>query len=112
MKNVLILVLVILSLAGFSQKKKEIKKNRIKSIVVTDTENGKTINDSKTIYNTNGEVIEEVNYDKTGQVKSILKYKYNSEGDVLEEAEYDPKNQLKENVQQNIIVWRKRWKKP
>src|SRR5687767_405428 len=96
MKRIFIAFLLLISMLSYSQKKKEIKKYRIRSITTTDIENGKTLNDSKTIYDSSGEVVEEINYDgKDGSLKTHHKYKVNSEGDVTEDAEYD-KNGLKE----------------
>ncbi len=92
----IIFVLVLLSTFCFSQKKKEIKKAGIKSISITETHSNKTITDSKIFYDSNGNILEEINYDKEGALKSITKYKYNSSGDIIEETEHDDKNILKE----------------
>ena len=77
-KQFILFFLIALTTLSYSQKKKEVKKYHIKSVTSTDTENGKTVTDSKTVFGTNGEPIEEVNYDKTGLIKSTIKYKYNS----------------------------------
>jgi hypothetical protein len=100
LKYILPLALV-LFLVNFSvaQKKKELKKYGIRNITVTETHGSKTVNDSKTTYDSNGEVIEEINYDKEGAVKTTVKYKNNKDGDVIEESEYDDKNALKEKRQ-------------
>lgn len=92
-------LLILITLISFAQKKKEVKKHGIKGVVITETHGGKTITDSKTTFDANGEVTEEVNYDKEGILKSTKKYKYNKSGDVVEELEYDEKNQLKEKRQ-------------
>ena len=89
-------LLLLLSTLCFSQKKKEIKKAGIKSISVTETHGNKTITDSKIFYDSNGNILEEINYDKEGALKSTTKFKYNSSGDIIEETEYDDKNTLKE----------------
>jgi hypothetical protein len=90
MTRIFLAFFLLISLLTYSQKKKEIKKYRIRSITTTDIENGKTLNDSKTIFDANGEVVEEINYDnKDGSLKSHHKYKVNSEGDITEDAEYD-----------------------
>lgn len=97
MKNsCLILVLCLISAASFAQKKKTIKKHNIRSIVVTETFGTKTLNDNKSFYNANGELVQEINYDKDGKFKSDKRYKYNKEGDVTEEAEYDEAGNLVE----------------
>lgn len=97
MARIVLCVVFFLSVAIVAaQKKKEIKKYGIRSVTTTDTRSGKTVNDSKVTYDGSGEVIEEVNYDKEGVLKSTLKYKYNKDGDALEESEYDEKGILKE----------------
>jgi hypothetical protein len=92
----IVCVMIFLSTFCFSQKKKEIKKAGIKSISITETHGNKTITDSKLFYDSNGNILEEINHDKEGALKSITKYKYNSSGDIIEETEYDEKNILKE----------------
>jgi hypothetical protein len=75
--------------ALFGQKKKELKKNNIRGVLVTETVDGKTINDSKSYYSVDGRLMEELNYDKTGVLKSWKKYKWNSAGNLTEEAVLD-----------------------
>lgn len=89
-------LLILLSFMSNAQKKKELRKYGIKSLVITDTQGNKVITDSKIIYNSLGLPVEETNYDKNGALKTITKYKYNTSGDVTEELEYDEKNNLKE----------------
>lgn len=81
-----------------AQSKKDIKKNKIGSLTVTETSGSKTINDSKTTYDENGEVIEKSEYNKDGILKKTMKYKMNNLGDVVQEEEYDEKNSLKEKT--------------
>jgi hypothetical protein len=92
-------VFILTAVSAFSQKKKDLKKYGVRAIVVTEAHGTKTVNDSKTLYDANGEVLEEVNYDKEGNVKSTVKYKNNKDGDVIEESEFDEKNILKEKRQ-------------
>jgi len=94
--RVLNLLLLLLPLLTVAQKKKELKKYGIKTIVATETHGGKTITDSRSVYNSAGLLIEETNYNKDGLLKSVTRYKYNSDGDVLEETEFDDKNNVKE----------------
>ena len=90
---------LLLSSALIAQSKKEIKKNKITSVTVTEVNGGKTINDSKTVYDGEGEVTEKAEYSKDGSLKKTMKYKMNNLGDVVEEEEYDEKNVLKEKTQ-------------
>jgi hypothetical protein len=94
--NILIIALLISCFICQAQKKKDIKKAGIKTITTTETQGTKTFNDSKVIYDAGGNIIEEVNYDKEGNLKSTKKFKYNKDGDPIEETEYDEKNALKE----------------
>ena len=81
----LILIAILLQQLSFSQSKKEVKMHKIKSSFTTITEKGKTINEGKTIFDSKGNEIEKIDYDKEGNVKSIHKIKYNSEGDETED---------------------------
>lgn len=99
MYKVLIPILLIcMSTSLIAQSKKDIKKNKIASVTVSEITAGKTISDSKTIYDSNGEVIEKSEYTKEGALKKTMKYKLNNLGDVVEEEEYDEKNSLKEKT--------------
>lgn len=121
-KNLTILFLIV-SITAFAQSKKDIRKNNVKTLTetITNYENGKetTLNDVFRRFDKNGEVIEEINYDKNGKMKSktITKYKdedkteetifdangkqlsrevykYNVDGEKVEELHYDAKNEL------------------
>lgn len=77
----------------FAQSKKDIRKNSIKGIteVVTEYENGKesTHNDVSKKFDKEGEVIQEINYDKNGALKEKVLTKNNKDGDKIEEVIYD-----------------------
>jgi len=75
----LIILLFALTSNTFSQSKKEVKKNKIKTCMVVDTEDGKTITDKKILFDKSGEISEETEYDKNGAVKSVNKYNYKQE---------------------------------
>jgi hypothetical protein len=100
--NTLLFTLIILSSSLFSQSKKEIKKYKIKASLITSTENGKTLNESKIIYDSNGNPVEKTNYAKDGSVKTINKIKYNDNGDDIEDNEYDASNKLIEKNNNQI----------
>jgi len=82
------------SLSG--QKKKEIKKHKIRCISTTETEGARTINDSKEFFNADGELITEINYDKEGNLKSTIQYKYVNGNDLSQEIQYDAHNVIVE----------------
>lgn len=79
-----------------AQSKKEIKKYKIKSVSEMDISGGKTLYDSKKVFDANGEVKEETSYDKFGKIKSVIQSKHNDLGDVIEEVEFEGKNKFKE----------------
>jgi hypothetical protein len=87
---------------GFSQSKKEVKKHKIKASAVSVIENGKTINESKIIFDSNGNEVEVTDYNKEGVIKAIHKTKYNSEGDEIEDLQYDANNKL---IEKKIIKY-------
>lgn len=99
MKNLIYILLFFVSISGYAQKKKDLKKLGIKTIEVSENNGGKTFFDSKTTYDKNGEIIEDWNYDKQGNLKSILKIKYNNDSDPIEEQEFDgAKNLIEKRI--------------
>lgn len=94
--HILIAALLLLCFETNAQKRKEIKKAGIRTITTTETAGTKTFTDSKVTYDTGGNITEEVNYDKEGNLKSTKKYKYNKDGDPIDETEYDEKGNIRE----------------
>lgn len=120
----LIILFVAITGLGFAQSKKEVKKYDIMAVTETITEvvEGKEVtrNDSYKKFDKDGNVLEEVNYDKTGKLKERIvriydrfdnktqeitfdaanrqakreTYKYNELGEKTEEVEYNDKNVL------------------
>ena len=120
------LTILFVSIAGlgFAQSKKEVKKYDILAVTETITEvvDGKEVtrNDSYKKFDKDGNVLEEVNYDKTGKLKERIvrifdrfdnktqeitfdaanrqakreTYKYNELGEKTEEMEFNDKNVL------------------
>ena len=70
------IVLPFIGMESFAQSKKEIRKNNIKGVseVITEYENGKesTHNDVSKKFDKEGEVIQEINYDKNGVLKEKI----------------------------------------
>lgn len=77
-----------------AQSKVVISKLKIKSKTEISNENGISIANEKEIYDANGEVAEKIDYDKTGKIKNINKFKYNANNDVVEELTFNNKNKL------------------
>lgn len=106
-----LLILTLWAHTSFAQKKKEMKKNGIKTLTITEvyanygteelplpTEeqpNTKTLLAEKNFFDREGRVTEKWNYTE-GVLKSVTRYKYNSENEVTEETAYDDKNVLQE----------------
>ena len=99
MKNGILVIGVLLLSAGFSfgQSKKEIRKFKIRSTTstITETVNGKDVTrtDSYEKYDADGNVIEEVSYNKDGGVEKKVTRKYNKAGDVTEESKFNGKGE-------------------
>lgn len=77
---------------SFAQSKKEIQKYKIKSL----TESFQSVNGDGTLvldmqerYDKNGNVVEKIVYDKTGQLKQRTVLKYNNLFDKIEETVFD-----------------------
>jgi hypothetical protein len=85
-------LLLFFTAPAFAQSKKSIKKNGVRSVSIVDLENGRNLNSHRVVYNKDGEMVEETDYDKEGNLKWVKKYKYNGDGDVIEEEENDTKN--------------------
>ena len=84
-KYILIIFSFFLALQMNAQSKKILAKYGVKSVVETVSEDGKTVNDSKKIFNKDGEVIEEVSYDKSGALKDITKNIFDKHGNCIEQ---------------------------
>ena len=96
-KFICVIAVFLSSVIGvFSQSKKEVKDNNIKSTTenITATEGGKEINykDSYIAYDKNGNITEQTEYNKDGSVKNKLTMKYDSFKNKTEELEYEGNN--------------------
>lgn len=92
----ILLLMLIVSSTIFAQSKKDIKKNKVKSLTETiiSYENGKEIihNDLIRKFDKNGQVIEETNFDKNGKIKTKTISKFNNLEDKVEETVLDGNN--------------------
>lgn len=85
-KMVLLLFAIGFSCGLMAQNKKTIAKYGINVMLETVTEEGRTVNDLKKIFNKEGEVTQEINYDKTGAVKDITSYTFDKSGNCILET--------------------------
>lgn len=87
---------------GFSQSKKEIKKNKILSVTewTIKMEDGKeiTYKESYTAYDKNGNVTENTEYNKDGSIKKKETAVYdNLKGKIVQETKYEDKTKISVN---------------
>lgn len=95
------------SLSGIAQGKKDVKKNKIKSIteIVSTTENGKEIT-YKAYYiafNNDGEVTEETEYYSNGTIKKKKTIKYDVNENKVEETFYQKKNPKTDSENEALV---------
>ncbi len=82
MKHTICILSFFLCFTTLAQKKKEIKKYKIRSVSCTEIIGGKTLNAGREFYNEDGELITEFNYNKDGSLKSTIQYKYKNVNDL------------------------------
>ncbi len=117
LKIFFILVFTYVSLVfGFSQSKKEVKKNKIKSIseFISVMENGKPVSYqlSYIVFDKNGNTIENIEYNKDGSLKKKETCKYDSDNNKMEETCYskkeskEPKSNSENKVENTKTVYK------
>lgn len=91
----LLILYIILSKTLNAQSKKDIRNNKIQTStsIITTFDNGNEVSykDNYTVYDKNGNIIEETEYFSNGTIKLKKSYKYNSDKNKTEETEYDGK---------------------
>lgn len=78
------------STVTFAQGKKTIRKLNIESVTAVDHENGRVLNNRKKVFHKSGEVAEDYDYDKHGELVRVQKYKFDDNDEVIEEVENYP----------------------
>lgn len=95
-KRLAILFFLLSSFYLSAQSKKDLRENKILSetTYTTSYENGKEVSykDTYTVYDKNGNVIEETEYAKNGDIKRKETNKYNANNDKTEEVVFDGKD--------------------
>lgn len=108
MRILFILMSLLFCQSSYSQSKKDVIKDKIKSIKVVTTvyknEIQTQIPEIFERYAPNGDVIEKIEYDKEGKVKSHEAFVYNKKGDVVEERIYDEKANLKRRKSRLMLL--------
>jgi hypothetical protein len=103
-KQIAVVILICISLLGYSQSKTNVQALKIKSttIVSEDYEDskGKTLNESYTRFDALGNEIEMIDYDKAGKIKTHVYNDYDKEGNKIRETYLKP-NGTKDKVIEN-----------
>lgn len=88
-----ILLLLFISITISAQKKDPIKENKVRSVTEykQDMEkNGSKVKDCYTLYDTNGNILEEIEYDSAGKIKKHSKYQFDANSNKIKEIELTP----------------------
>jgi uncharacterized protein YkuJ len=97
-----ILYISVVSLINFScahsQGKKDVQKYNIRSKSVSVSEGDKTRKTSFERYDVAGNVVEEIDYNKEGEVKKHETYKFNKNGNDVEHVIYNPDGSVKKKT--------------
>ena len=99
------IVILIFSLVGSSlsaQKKSTAKENKIRAITEykQDVEkNGSRLIEAYTLYDNNGNVVEEKEYDTAGKTSKHMKYQYNSDNNKIQETEMAPDGKIVKTIE-------------
>jgi hypothetical protein len=96
MKKIAFLLLLVIPMFAFSQGKKDIKANKIKSRTISATEQKDgvpiTYNESYEEYDKNGNTVTKIDYTKSGEIKNKQTFKYDSFGNTTEKVDFDKKS--------------------
>src|SRR5688572_24199492 len=89
-RAIVVMVMLFTWMGSEAQSKKKIQKHSITSVTETDHENGRTLMNRKKVFNKDGEVLEDYDYDKHGELVHSEKFRYNGDGEVVEKEESYP----------------------
>jgi len=85
----------------YSQSRKKVINLGIQSVTEVREDyvdsNGKETLRSTTIFDKNGNTIEEKDYDKAGKLQGRITYEYNSDNDKIKETRFLPNNKVEES---------------
>lgn len=101
-KLIYILLLLLISVSVSAQKKDPIKDNKVRSVTEykQDVEkNGSKLKESYTLYDNNGSILEEIEYDSEGKIKKHFKYQYDANGNKIKEIELTPAGKISKTTE-------------
>ena len=93
----IVIMLVMLTYSVSAQKKNTVRDNNIKSVTEYKQEidkKGANLKESYTLYDNEGNVLEQIDYDATGKIKSHLKFQYDSNNNKIKEIEISPEGKV------------------
>lgn len=97
-KFTVLFLMMLMILSASAQKKNTVKRNNIKSVTEykqdMEKSNAPKIKEAYTLFDDEGNVLEEINYDAVGKVKTHLKYQYNSDNNKIKETEIAPDGKI------------------
>jgi hypothetical protein len=103
MKIVIILVIVLCTFTSniYSQSRKKAEKLGIKSVteikVDYEDSNGDEIIRRIKVFDENGNVIEDKDYNRAGKLQEKITYEYNGDNELIKEVHYRPNNKVQES---------------
>ncbi|NJK93591.1 MAG: hypothetical protein HC905_00505 [Bacteroidales bacterium] len=94
----IVLIFLMVCFTVEAQKKNSVKTNNIKSVTEykqdVDKNNGAKVKEAFTLYDINGNILEEIEYDSQGKVKVHMKYQFDSNGNKTKEIEIAPDGKI------------------
>lgn len=100
MKTIITIGLIICIISGnlYSQSRKEIRDLDIVSVTEVELDyedsNGKETLKFITLYDVRGNIIKEMDYDKSGKLTKIITYEYDEDDNKIKEIHYKPNNKV------------------
>lgn len=101
-KQFLVLLFISFVNNSYGQSKNTIRENNIQTLTVYETrsdKDGKEIIESVITYDTDGNVIEEKEFNNEGRFKKHVKYVYDQNSNKIKEMEYNEKGEVIESVE-------------
>jgi hypothetical protein len=99
MKIGILVLMMVCAVSVYGQKKKSAVRNRLKTMTVYEqSEKNKNIKDSETKFDTQGNIVEEIEYED-GKVKKHMKYEFDGDGNKIRETELDNAGKAMKNTE-------------
>jgi hypothetical protein len=86
-------LLIAVPMSALGQKKSSLKENKIRSITEYKqdmTKSSPKLKENYTLYDMKGNILEEIEYDAAGKVKTHMKYQFDDDNNKIKEIELGP----------------------